>query len=60
VIWKCKHCGTEHNEYSVCQCVDARLAAIDFERKQIEKRQDELDALERDILGLVPETAETK
>lgn len=53
MIWRCQFCKTEHNEFSVCQCTDSRLAAIDFERKQIEKRQDELDALEREVLGLV-------
>lgn len=55
MIWKCAHCGSEHNEYSVCQCVDARLAAIDFERQQIAERLKELDVMEYDILGIVSE-----
>jgi len=42
------------NHYGSCICPDARLAAIDGERKQIKRRQDKLDALERDILGLRP------
>lgn len=56
MIWKCQHCGREHNEYSVCQCIDAKLAVIDFERTQMQVRLRELDAKEREVLGLVPET----
>lgn len=50
----CKYCQRRRANYGACICPDARLAEIDAERKQIEKRQDELDTLERDILGLRP------
>lgn len=54
---KCDFCRKRLLHYGMCGCADSRLAAIDAERKQIEKRQDELDALEREVLGLRPLTS---
>lgn len=48
----CQYCDRQRLHYGGCICPDARLAAVDAERKQIEKRQDELDAIECEILGL--------
>jgi len=48
----CPHCKRRLQHYGPCICPDGRLAAIDAERKQIERRQDDLDAMEREILGL--------
>ena len=50
----CPHCRRSIVHYGRCRCPDARLEAIDAERKAIERRQDELDALEREVLGLRP------
>jgi hypothetical protein len=44
-----------NHHYASCDCVDGRLGKIDAERKQIASRLKELDAMERDLLGLVAE-----
>jgi len=52
---KCQSCGKMNHHYASCDCVDGRLGKIDAERKQIASRLKELDAMERDLLGLVAE-----
>ena len=47
-----------NHSYASCDCIDGRLGKIDVERKQIASRLKELDAMERDLLGLVAEIAE--
>jgi hypothetical protein len=53
---ECPHCHRRLHHYAGCTCVDGRLEAIDTERRAIQDRLKRLDALEREILGLVPET----
>lgn len=51
---RCNHCNKNVWHYGACTCVDARLEMVEVERKQIAKRLDELEDIERDILGLKP------
>lgn len=55
IPWKCGHCGKYVHHYSCCSCPDGRLQAIDAERKAIDDRLNQLNADEREILGLVAE-----
>lgn len=54
----CPYCKRRIMHYGACICPDVKLAEIDAERKAIEKRQDELDAMEREVLGLRPRAVE--
>ncbi len=53
--WKCEACGRSNYHYSTCRCPDGRLKAIDAEREAIKARLVRLDAMEREVLGLVSE-----
>lgn len=46
----------ENNHSKTCRCPDCRLKRIDTEREALNLRLKRLDALEREVLGLVPET----
>jgi hypothetical protein len=54
ILRRCNHCGRDVWHYGPCTCPDARLEMVDIERKTIARRLEELDNLERDILGLKP------
>ena len=54
--WKCDACGRMNMHYGTCFCPDGQLKGIDYEREALRAKIKELDAREREVLGLVPET----
>lgn len=49
----------QNNHNVTCQCADCKLKRIDVEREALHARLKRLDAIEREVLGIVPETTET-
>lgn len=56
----CGHCGRHLYHYAACECPDAQLVEIDRERRMLNDRLKRLDEREREVLGLVSESASRK
>lgn len=52
---ECQYCGARMYHYGSCNCVDARLAGIDYERACLRDKLRELDKREMELLGLKTE-----
>jgi hypothetical protein len=48
----CRHCYKKLLHYGSCNCTEARLEAIDTERKALKDRLRRLDDMENEALGL--------
>lgn len=54
---KCASCGRLRYHYSHCECPDGRLSWLDQRRRSLCRELEKLDAEEREILGLKPQSA---